>query len=489
MGLQDPRRAFTRRQFLGYLGAGGAALGLAACGGSSGGSGSPHLTNGSSAQLPSWLQSEAKQYRGRSLNVVASQQYFATTNQDFVNACQTFGKLTGTNVTVAVINVDTGNIVSREDSAVKSGNGPDIGFVDASRFAAEYYQLGDLQPVTDVVNELSSRYGPPPDVNKILLQYGPNKDWYGIPYFSITNGWFVRKDWLQEKGIKDSEFKTLQQARDVALEISDPSQQRYGWGMTFNNGGDGTNTIGTVLNAWGAAVASNDGTKVVFGNGPETTDAVTFLADLYSNPKYKPMLPPGVLSWTDTSNNQAWLAGIIGLTTNAFSLYAQSKADNNPVYGKTRIFDGFTGPAIKQPILIPASQAFVLFKGAREPGLAKLLAKYLVYGAPLLQMVKDSVGLVLPAYQNIWTSNSYYLHGDPSFGALHTEMSEPLPVKTTTGLAFPQTPSPGSQAVNSSYPLNDMLASIVSKKATIKEAIATAKQRIIQIFEQQGLPQ
>ena len=48
------------------------------------------------------------------------------------------------------------------------------------------------------------------------------------------------------------------------------------------------------------------------------------------------MLPPGVESWTDTSNNEAWLAGQIGYTHNAFSVYAQSKRDNNPVYEQHR---------------------------------------------------------------------------------------------------------------------------------------------------------
>ncbi len=77
-----------------------------------------------------------------------------------------------------------------------------------------------------------------------------------------------------------------------------------------------TANILALVNAYGGAVASNDGKKVVF-NSPETLQAVTFLADIYTNPKYKPMLPPGVNGWSDTSNNEAWLAGTIGFTQNA----------------------------------------------------------------------------------------------------------------------------------------------------------------------------
>jgi multiple sugar transport system substrate-binding protein len=466
-------------------------LGLAACGGtgSGGSASSPKPTNGASAKLPDWLASEAKQYKGRTLNVVASQQYFKTTNEDFVNACKTFGDLTGTTINVSVINIDTGNIVTREDAAVKAGNPPDCAFVDAARFVSEFYQLGDIVPVTDAVQQLESKYGAAHDVNKIYLQLGSKKDWYGIPYFSLVNGYFSRKDWLDAKGIKQSEFDTYEKMRDVALEISDPSQQRYGWGITYNNSGDGNGFIERVLNSYGAAVADDSGTKVIFGKGSETKEAVTFISDIYTNSKYSKMLAPGIQSWNDTSNNEAWLAGTLGFTGNAFSLYAQSKSTGNPVYHETLLWNGPKGPAVKGPINVPSSESFVIFKNAKEPGLAKVLAKYLPYGAPLLQMVKDSVGLVLPAYTNIWTSDPYYLNGDPAYKPQHQDLLQPLPIATTTGLHFPQTPSPGTQAVDSSYVLSDMIGSIVSKKASVNDAISTAKQRMMQIFEQHGLTQ
>ena len=72
--------------------------------------------------------------------------------------------------------------------------------------------------------------------------------------------------------------------------------------------------------------------------------AVTFLADIYTNPKYKNMLPPGVNGWTDTSNNEAWLAGTLGFTNNAYTLYAQSFATKNPVYDQTAIVAGIRRP-------------------------------------------------------------------------------------------------------------------------------------------------
>ncbi len=490
--------ALNRRTFLGAVGAGALGLGLAACGSSSpsGSSGTTAPKNGSSAKLPDWLSAKAKSFSGRTLNVIASQQYFQTTNTDFVNTCQAFASQTGTTVNVSVLNVDTGNLVPREDAAVKAGNPPDCAFIDPSRFAAQYYQLGDIVPVNSAVNEMVTHYGQPMSINELYLKLGPSKDWYGIPFFSLINGWFARKDWLKEKGIKDSEFAsgamTLDKLRDLAVELTDTSQQRYGWGLTYNNSGDGGGTISWVLNAYGASVNDDTGTKVIFGEGKyaePTQEAINWLVQTYSNPKYTKALPPGVFGWGDPSNNEAWLAGTIAFTQNAYSLYAQSKATGNPVYNETLLFNGPTGPAVKRPLLFGSSEAFVVFKGAKEPQLAEILAQYVAYGQGFLQMVKDSVGLVLPAYDQVWHSDKYYLNGDPAFKPQYAGLTQPVPVATSTGLHFPQTASAPGQAVTSTYVLNDMLGDIVNKKATMSEAISTAQQRMKSIFEQQGFPQ
>ncbi len=125
-------------------------------------------------------------------------------------------------------------------------------------------------------------------------------------------------------------------------------------------------------------------------NSPETVEAVSFIGDIYTNPKYKPMLPPGIESWTDSSNNENWLASILGLTLNQFSVYADSKTKNNPVYANTHPFNGATGPAIDRPLAFGQSNSFVVFKGAKNPDLAKQVAKFMVSGTALLGVAKGA---------------------------------------------------------------------------------------------------
>jgi len=376
-------------------------------------------------------------------------------------------------------------MVAKTDAEVKAGNALDLAFVTDSRFVAQFHNLGDLTDVTDVVEELRTQFGEPATETKNYCVFDGR--WYAIPYHFIGVGSFFRKDWLQEKGIPLKDSYAYEEMRDLALEVSDPAQRRFGWGLTVNRSADGNGLIENTVNGYGGAITADDGRTVVF-DSPETVEAVSFISDIYTNPKYKPMLPPGVQSWTDTSNNENWLAGVTGFTTNQFSVYADAKLAGNPVYELSHPFVGGFGPAAGRPLNLGQCQALVIFKGAKNPDLAKVVAKYLVSGTPLLNVSKQAPGLSMPAWQKVWDSDPYYTQGDPAFPALREIAHQPLPVRTSTGYNFPQAPSSGRQAVLQAYVLTDMVAEIISG-TPVAAAVATTHQRIVQIFEQQGLRQ
>jgi multiple sugar transport system substrate-binding protein len=423
-------------------------------------------------------------FKGQSISTLARQEYFKGTEQAYDQAVAMFSQLTGATIDNSHQNVDTGDTVAKQDAAVKAGNAPVLFY--GAGWAPQWLQLGDLLDVTDVVNQLQDAYGPVEDIMKVDL-FVDNK-WYGIPFSTQANGLFSRKDWLDEKGIKLSDIKTFENLRDVALQISDPAKNRFGWGMTTNRSGDGNTMVLSVVQAYGGSINSNDGKKVTF-NSPETVAAITFLADIHTNAKYKNMLPPGVEGWTDPSNNEAWLAGTLGFTQNAYTLYAQSKAQSNPVYDKTAILPGVLGPGTDQIIAVPSYFYFTLFKGGKNPDLAKEMAKYLISPNAFLTISKPSGGLNQPAYKKVWDTDPFYTNGDPSFPALRQLIEAPLPIKSKTGFTFPQTASAGNSAVQSQYILSDMMGEIIQKGTKVPDAVKTAHDRMVQLFEQLGLKQ
>jgi multiple sugar transport system substrate-binding protein len=485
--MERPRN-LNRRRFLTGAGLAGAALAapaLAAC-----------RTDASrnrgesaeqvSADVPKELLDEAKPFQGQTIRMLSQKQYFDDANKAIDRVYQTFAKATKTTVRNAAINADEGNFVAKQDAAVKAGNVQDMAFVQAGRFVAQLHELGDIVDVSDVVEELQGKWGRAGGTAEDGLKI--DGKWWGIPFYTIGGGWFARRDWMEEKGIKYDALKTLDDIRDAALEVSNPDQNRFGWGLTVNRGGDANGLVETTINTFGGAVTADDGRKVVF-KSDETIEAVKWLAEIYTGAKYKPMLPPGVMSWTDTGNNEAYLAGISGVTLNTYSVYAEAKATKNPVHPVTWTFPGFAGPATEVPLATADLTAFVIFKGAKNPDLSKVLAKYLVAGDGLLAIAKGSGAMAYPAYEKVWKSDPFFLEGDPIFKPTFELANKKLPIATTTGYHHPQAASSGRNAVLQAYILTDMMGEIIQKGRSVQAAVDTANSRIIQTFEQLGIKQ
>jgi len=455
------------------------AAGLAACGNNAG---SPPKVQ---PEVPQELLDAAAPLRGSSMGVLSQKLYSTAANQQLDNSIKKFADTTGTKIENSLVQADAGDVVAKIDAEVKGGVARDLAFMTDSRFVAQFHALGDLEDVTDIVTALTARFGEPCAEAKNFCVF--DGKWYAIPYHFIGIGSFLRKDWMQEKGIAPKDVYTWTELRDLCLAISDPTKRRFGWGMTMNRSGDGIGIIEALINSYGGAIASNDGRKVMF-DSPETVEAVTFLGDIYTNAKYQPMLPPGVASWTDTSNNENWLAGILGYTRNSFSVYADSKTKKNPVYPNTHVFSDCVGPATDKSLLLGQSQGFVVFKGAKNPALAKLLAQYLVSAPALVGVAKEAPGLVMPAWAKVWDADPFFTSGDPAFGMLRTMSQQPLPLATKNGLTFPQKASAGQQAVVAAYVLTDMMQQVVQGTAPA-QAVRAAHANMVRIFTQQGLPQ
>lgn len=471
---------WSRREILrtgaGLLGA----AGLAACGGGS--TPNPQM---SPAEVSKELLDAAASLKGSSMGMLSQKLYSEAANAALDGAVKKFADATGTKIENSLVQADAGDVVAKIDAEVKGGVARDLAFMTDSRFVAQFQALGDLEDVTDIVKTLTARYGEPTAESKNFCVF--DGKWYAIPYHFIGIGSFLRKDWMQEKGISPKDVYTWEELRDLCLAISDPAKRRFGWGMTVNRSGDANGMIEALINAYGGSIASNDGRKVTF-NSPETVQAVTFLGDIYTNPKYKPMLPPGVAAWTDSSNNENWLAGVLGYTRNQFSVYADSKTKQNPVYGNTHVFADCIGPATDKPLLLGQSQGFVVFKGAKNAALAKLLAQYLISAPALLGVAKEAPGLALPAWEKVWDADPFFTSGDPAFPIMRKITQQSLPLTTKNGLAFPQKASAGQQAAVGAYVLTDMMQQVVQGTAPAK-AVQDAHAKMVQIFTQQGLPQ
>ena len=141
---------------------------------------------------------------------------------------------------------------------------------------------------------------------------------------------YVRKDIFAKNNLDvDASTETYDKLRETALMISNPDSKMWGWGMTINRSGDGNSMVQQVLFRYGMTLQDKDGQRITF-NSPEAIAGLKWLKETYSDQKWAKMLPPGVNSWTDPSNNEAFLAGTIGITDNAGTMYAKAVLDKVP---------------------------------------------------------------------------------------------------------------------------------------------------------------
>jgi multiple sugar transport system substrate-binding protein len=418
------------------------------------------------------------------LTVIHRTEYFEAAQTKFREITQAFADANGAQLDISTTNPEAyGDFLGKMSAAVQSGNPPDFAYT-SNVSIQQMALLGLVEDVSDVVEEAVSKYG------NILTGINAEKlgkvdgKWAAVPFIASTTGTFFRGDKLAEKGIDPATLDTWAARRDAALAISDPDNEFWGWGLTVNQSGDGWGVITGIINAFGGHFTDETGTKVQF-NSPETVAAYEFVRETYDrNGKYAAMLPPGVESWGDTSNNEAYLAGKIGYTHNAFSVYAAAKRDNNPVFPNTVL--------LRQPNANNGDSRdggntggwLTIFKGAPNTELAKKLALHLLDPANFNQMSSIAGGLFMPAYESLWTPE--LLAADPNFEIIKSQVSVAVPF---IGPTWPANPNAAIDAIRPQGIAEQAAGNVISGRMTPAEAVADAHDKIVQIFEEGGLPQ
>jgi multiple sugar transport system substrate-binding protein len=414
------------------------------------------------------------------LTVIHKTEYFAEVQDLFREAVVEFAADKNVELDVSTANPELfGDFLAKMQAAVQAGNPPDLGYHTLS--IPQMYALDIVEDVTDIVEQAISQYGP---VVPVIAEFNAKIDgkWWAVPFMSTTGAWFARKDLFAAKDIDVYSLDTWDKRRDAALAVSDPENNVWGWGITINRSGDAHGFILGLIQAFGGSFTDETGLKVTF-NSPETIAAVEWLKETYTSEKYKPMLPPGIESWTDTSNNEAYLAGTIALTLNQPSVYAKAKADGNPVFENTAVLHG---PKTLDGRLLEAgiSGWLTIFKGAKNKDVAKELILSLIDPAKITAMASKGGGLFLPAYQNLWTDD--LLAADPNFEVFREILLNP---DIFYGRSHPATPNALIDAIDGAAITSQMMANVTSGGMSVEDAVQDAHDKIVQIFEEGGAPQ
>ncbi len=365
--------------------------------------------------------------------------------------------------------------IQKMAAAVAADDAPDLWHRSGS--IHQLRQLGLIVPVTELTEEIVATHG---DIaTRTYKEAFHDGNFYAVPHHVRSDGGWARKDIFDAAGIDITALRTFDELRDACMEVSDPGKEIWGFGMSVNKSGDGEYLVQRVVNAYGGSFVDETGQLVAI-DSPETLAAVEWLVDTYTNPKWEKMLPPGILSYTDTSNNEAYLGGKLAYTQNGGTMYAKGVLDKNPV-AETTIWDLPKGGPGRKDFFGLGAKNFMLMKTGKNPDTARELIKSFMSEEMLKQVYTTATTYALPAYAKMWDWTE--ITSVPNSIAQKAGALDPI---GWNGVAFPGPSTPWADAIAAANVATDMVASVINGQASAAEAVKQAHEKAVGIFKEMG---
>ena len=410
-----------------------------------------------------WAQdSPFKPERGAAIQLLRWKRFVQSEEDSFMALVAAFSKATG--VDVKVINESLDDVQPKASVAANTNQGPDMFW--------GLYSLPHLFPakcveVTDVANYLGRKYGGWVATAETYGKSGGK--WIAIPVAYNGNVINYRISMIEKAGFKEIPKDT---AGFLELMKALKAKSVPGGFALGRASGDGNAWVHWALWSQGAnLVDRND--KVII-NSPETVKALEYVKELSQT------FVPGTASWNDSFNNKAFLESQVSLTNNGVSIYAAAKAGAAKGDAKAKeVMDDMThslwpiGPAGK-PTEFHIAYPLMVMKYSKVPNACKAFMAFMLEAENYNKWLIDSVAYLthpLNAYDAnpVWST-------DPKLSMLRDAAKRTL---TAGGLG-----SVGEKAAAAlaDFVMLDMVASVCTDRASIKDAIAIAERQARRIY-------
>jgi multiple sugar transport system substrate-binding protein len=373
------------------------------------------------------------------------------------------------NIPVAVDIVSMNDLQTIAATAAETGAGPDI--IEINQGSAHLF-ADKLANVSDVCEDLASRYGGYYTAAEEACKVEGN--WLSVPRFFAPHAINYRKDLFEKVGITtppttwEELLKVGQALVDAGLPpIAFPLGHAVGDGNDFNY---------SVLWSHGASDVAKDG-KTVTIDSVETRAALDYMKRLFA------VMPPDTLSYDDSSNNRAMLAGTISATNNAATIYGTARNQATVIPGSKPAVQMYTvinhfpypeGP--KGRLTYAEFMSSAIFAYSPNVAAAKALLTYLNEEAQLAPWVAPNLSFVFPPLKAFKDNILMPWNTDPKLAAFkdYADTSH-LP-------GYPSSNFKGGTEAYAKWLVVDMFASVCAGTATIEKAIANAKAELQKIY-------
>jgi len=345
-------------------------------------------------------------------------------------------------------------------SCIENNTGPDLALF---RVTMPIIYKDALLDDSDLAEKIISERGEFFEGNKAEC-YADGK-WVTIPFYSIMSVWMVRTDILQKHNLPVPD--TYEDLYNTCAVINDPANGVYALGEAFSHSRDGNTFVQNVLWSFGSELAGKDGKTVTF-NSPETLAGLKYIVSLYK----AGFIPPGATAWDDSSNNKAWQAGQLAMTSNAPGIYYNLVKDNDPLAAVTSHSKWPAGP--KGRFALVDTYSLGIMKYTPYPEETKALLEYLTSDEGMTQFYTAGGGFQFPVQEKYMSLDVY------------KQEALKEPVSMMYGARSPGWPGPLTPAaaeVEAQGIMVDMVARVLVDNLEPQAALDEATQRIQEIYD------
>jgi len=422
----------------------GAALGLAGAAG---------LNSFASA----WAQtSPFKPEPNASLNLLRWKRFVQAEDDQFVKIVEAFTKATG--VKVNVTNESFDDIQPKASVAANTGQGPDMVW--------GLHSLPQLFPdkcadMGDVADYLGKKYGGWAAAPEATCKH--KGKWIAIPV--AVNGGYIN---YRISAVEKAGFKGVPGDTAGFLELcralkknNTPSGFALG-----HAAGDGNAWVHWLL--WSHGSYLIDEKEKVIINSPETAKALEYGKALYET------FVPGTASWNDSSNNKAFLAGELFLTSNGISVYAAAKAQNMTAIVEDMNHALFPVGPVGKPQELQLTFPLLTFKFSKNPKACKAFVAFMMEADQYNPWMEAAAGYLTHPL-NAFDSNPVWTK-DPKNTVFRDAARRTLPASGIGPV------SEKAAAAIADFILVDMVANYATGREDIKGAMAMAERQAKRLF-------
>lgn len=396
-----------------------------------------------------------KPEKGAKLRVLRWKRFVQGDEDVWLANTKKFSDMTG--IEVRTDNEGWEDVRPKAAVAANVGQGPDVivGWLDDPHLYPE--KLLDL---TDLAEYLGKKYG---GWYPAAKTYGTTAKgrWIGLPLGASGALLNYRVSWMKEAGFDKfpTNFEDYLKLCQGLQRINHPA----GFALSHATG-DSETWMHNIL--WGFGGKLVDEHNKVAINSAETVRAIEYMQQLSKT------FIEGTGAWSGVSNNNAFLEGKIGLTSNGISVYYAAKSSTDPA--KRAVAEDMDhapmpiGPIGKPTELHLLSQAMV-FKYSKYPNAAKEYLRFMWEREQYEPWQAASMGYVshpLRAYET-----SKFWDQDPKFAPFRKVVDRMQPHGFAGGLGY------ASAACLADWIVVDMFASACAGNASPKQAAELAEKR------------